>query len=319
VLTVTVNRAGRGDCILLRFGEDEGTSRSILIDSGPAAFSARFRLLLNSLQPSDAFCLTHIDSDHIGGLDRYLARYQCPRCQLWLPLEDTTCLRMSGEVPLSARQAERVRSRLAAVPHEKPRVLETRRIGQARLLFIGPSGARRETIEPNEDDSCDLPYPLSRQTDWFTSLEQLAEEPLHKDASMTNADSLVFLFEYQGVSILFTGDSTPDELEKSIALLGEGRKLDLIKLPHHGSCRNVFPGWLRRVDCRNFIISSDGAELPDKQTIAVLLRYAKGEAIRIFANHAWWERDFLTPDDLRYIDGGLLICKDIGDLPWRLA
>lgn len=74
-MDITVIRAGRGDCIWIRW-EDQCV-HNIIIDSGPAATKAIFRRLIQQEITSkgeaiDLLVLTHIDDDHIRGFLYYL-------------------------------------------------------------------------------------------------------------------------------------------------------------------------------------------------------------------------------------------------------
>ena len=64
------------------------------------------------------------------------------------------------------------------------------------------------------------------------------------DASITNLSSIMFLVEFEGKKILFTGDGVGrdmlDILSEKKMLNSEGRlHVDILKVPHHGSERNV--------------------------------------------------------------------------------
>ena len=64
------------------------------------------------------------------------------------------------------------------------------------------------------------------------------------DASITNLSSIMFLMEFEEKKILFTGDGVGrdvlDILSEKKMLNSEGRlHVDILKVPHHGSERNV--------------------------------------------------------------------------------
>ena len=73
-----------------------------------------------------------------------------------------------------------------------------------------------------------------------------AEIAAFVDKSVYNLSSIVVLVESQGKRLLLTGDGRGDHtlagLEAAGLLDGEGRiDVDVLKLPHHGSVRNVEP------------------------------------------------------------------------------
>ena len=66
-----------------------------------------------------------------------------------------------------------------------------------------------------------------------------------ENTSPINESSLIVLFEYEDVKVLFTGDAGKEGLGEAIGFANEqGIKLDdctIIKMPHHGSRKNVNP------------------------------------------------------------------------------
>lgn len=63
--------------------------------------------------------------------------------------------------------------------------------------------------------------------------------------SPINESSLIVLFEYDGVKILFTGDAGKEGLSQAIEYANENEislnECTIIKMPHHGSRKNVNP------------------------------------------------------------------------------
>ena len=90
-----------------------------------------------------------------------------------------------------------------------------------------------------------------------------------KDAVITNDSSIVFLLSYQNKNILMTGDSSVRVFQKNLSNLPELKKIDVIKLPHHGSKNGNNDGILRLIDkykCEKTIVSTkeDDKELDKK-------------------------------------------------------
>jgi beta-lactamase superfamily II metal-dependent hydrolase len=106
----------------------------------------------------------------------------------------------------------------------------------------------------------------------------LAESEVEEDTSETNASSIGFLAEFEGKSCVFAGDALPDVLTASIRQLliqrGQRRlKVDAFKLSHHGSKHNTTSDLLRVLDCKRFLVSSNGNiyHHPDKEAIARII------------------------------------------------
>lgn len=85
---------------------------------------------------------------------------------------------------------------------------------------------------------------------------------------------------------------------------------DLVKLPHHGSVRNISEEWSQKINCRNYMICTDGFSHPDKQTIAKLLQWY-GE-IHVYGSVDWWSRFLLDEDkacNVHFAEGEKILWK----------
>jgi hypothetical protein len=82
------------------------------------------------------------------------------------------------------------------------------------------------------------------------------------DESVFNLSSIVVLAEAGKKRMLLTGDSRGDDVMnamKSSGLLKSGKvHVDLLKLPHHGSDRNVATEFFRSITADHHVVSADG-------------------------------------------------------------
>jgi len=82
------------------------------------------------------------------------------------------------------------------------------------------------------------------------------------DESVFNLSSIVVLAEAGKKRMLLTGDARGDDLMnalKTSGLLKSGKiHVDLLKLPHHGSDRNVATEFFRAVTADHYVVSADG-------------------------------------------------------------
>jgi hypothetical protein len=111
------------------------------------------------------------------------------------------------------------------------------------------------------------------------------------DRSVPNLSSITFLVEADGKSILFTGDGRSDhlldELDAAGRLDANGLlHVDVLKVPHHGSDRNVTKTFFRKVTADTYVISANGH--PDNPDLATLIwiveaAHAQSRPIRIVA------------------------------------
>jgi beta-lactamase superfamily II metal-dependent hydrolase len=105
--------------------------------------------------------------------------------------------------------------------------------------------------------------------DWYTKKQQTGKtEPILiqiLDKSVPNLASIMFLAEIKNRKILFTGDGlghdVVDTLSKN-AMLDQGGKfyVDVLKVPHHGSDRNISLEFFNTVIAKYYIISANGRD-----------------------------------------------------------
>jgi hypothetical protein len=85
------------------------------------------------------------------------------------------------------------------------------------------------------------------------------------DKSISNLSSIILLAECKNKKILFTGDGLGDDiieaLSKNAMLDKQGMfHADVLKVPHHGSDRNVSPEFFNTVNADYYVISANGRD-----------------------------------------------------------
>lgn len=107
------------------------------------------------------------------------------------------------------------------------------------------------------------------QERWDADLEELqkkeAEAQALDDESPFNLASISVLAEMKGKTMLLTGDARADhviagleEFSGAEPTPGHPFKVDLLKLPHHGSDKNVDDNFFKSVIADHYVISGDG-------------------------------------------------------------
>lgn len=276
------------------YAESEKMLREFLpiVDSGPTSSAGEFRNLLTSIIRSgetlDALIITHYDDDHIGGI---LKACDPGFTEIYF----NAYAEATETENLSATQNQRLfhsldRSKI----HSSVLAGDEIAIDGARIIVHAPkpemlSRAMAKMEEANAQ--------LASVSDWTCSLDDLMAKPYpSSDTSIANQSSIVFTFEYAGIRNLFCGDAWAENIP--------GGKYDLVKLPHHGSIRNISDALLSRIQADTFLICADGTSHPNKQTIAKLLQQYGN--ISIYSNYSWWMNGFLMTDDMKYIKNGNL-------------
>ena len=104
-----------------------------------------------------------------------------------------------------------------------------------------------------------------------------AKEAANLDRAVFNLSSIVVLARSAERTLLLTGDARSDDvvsgLEAAGLLTAAGAPLtvDVLKLPHHGSIRNVDDVFFKCVRARNYVISANGRDgNPEDDTLALL-------------------------------------------------
>lgn len=286
MLELYTYNAGKGDCIRLRFAE----THNIFIDTGVVGGAERFKALCDDIinvgETLDALILTHVDDDHIGGILYNLRKksYKCPFTEVWMNHLGGASI---SDRQLSVRQndevyAELIRRGVIVIPMTLGTVKE---IAGAKIEIIWPLPSMLESIPIVRRDTM-----LSRHNDYRYSLTELADKPITKrDVSPNNKNSIIFTFSYENHNLLFTGDAWAEDVIKAKG------QYDLIKLPHHGSARNISEEYASTITSKRFLICTDGVFHPDKQTIAKLEKWY-GDII-IYSPTDWWEKGFYTDGD----------------------
>jgi beta-lactamase superfamily II metal-dependent hydrolase len=96
------------------------------------------------------------------------------------------------------------------------------------------------------------------------------------DESPYNLSSIVVHAECDGKSMLLTGDARGDHVLSGLDQAGIAKDgathVDILKLPHHGSLRNIDPTFFQRITADHYVISANGHDgNPDKETLDMIV------------------------------------------------
>lgn len=122
--------------------------------------------------------------------------------------------------------------------------------------------------------------------DWLNAQENsiLSNDPFvmaNSDASVPNLSSIMFLAKVDNRTMLFTGDGRSDHLLNGLRKIGllnsQGQMhVNVLKLPHHGSNRNLTRTFFRKVTADIYIASANGRDgNPDLATLIWIVEAAK--------------------------------------------
>jgi beta-lactamase superfamily II metal-dependent hydrolase len=99
------------------------------------------------------------------------------------------------------------------------------------------------------------------------------------DTSAANLSSLVLLAEVGKKRMLLTGDARGDKILEGLEQIGLLKKdgkskihVDIFKMPHHGSDRNIDPILFQRITADHYVFSGNGEHgNPERETLQMLL------------------------------------------------
>jgi hypothetical protein len=146
-------------------------------------------------------------------------------------------------------------------------------------------GLRLTALGPNQDRIQALHADWEREIKrrgWATDQEGRALAAAYVDTSVYNLSSLIVLAELNGKRMLLTGDARGDDILGGLGaagLLKTGRvHVDLLKLPHHGSDRNVETDFFRRVTADHYVVSGNGEHGNPEIATLQMISEARGKA-----------------------------------------
>ena len=292
VFSLEALQAFQGDSLLLYAGD-----KLCLIDGGPGqTWSKSLRPRLEQLRAArapgggplriDLAMVSHIDDDHINGLTDFggamveLADDSQPLPYevggLWHNAFDDVLGNRADEVPAaggpvvaSVGQGRVLRDQAVRLgwPRNEPfggLVIAPRAVpfGAATLTVVAPTAAALDRLDAKWEQV------LARQA----AGAQVAE---YADRSVFNLSSIVVLAEADGRRMLLCGDARGDHvlegLEAADVMANSVLALDVLKLPHHGSIRNVEADFFERLPARHYVISADGRDgNPESATLEAI-------------------------------------------------
>lgn len=305
-----------GDCLLLEYGTPQQPRYMLVDGGPANTFEQHLSAVLKKLKSSgrdlELVILSHVDTDHVTGLLDYFAELRgndagaypavggvwhnsfgqtidpngtlAPRLQA--VMNATAAIMMPQAAMAINGIAEGNQLRTQAVLLGLPLnagfpdnliITDTagapKSFGNLTLTIAGPTQANldelraewEEWLEKHEDDLAGaVPRVMA-----------------NADRSVANLSSIQLLAEADGKTLLLTGDGRSDHLLQGLRqadlLDGNGAlHVDVLKLPHHGSDRNVTRKFFRTVTADTYVASADGTHgNPDLATLIWIVEVAR--------------------------------------------
>jgi beta-lactamase superfamily II metal-dependent hydrolase len=329
MLRVEALPAGDGDCLWVEWRDAGGTRHRMLIDGGhgqparlPGGLAERLARQPEDQRTFDLVVCTHIDADHIGGL---LALLTGPPAgfavaDLWF-----NGRRHLGDV-LGPAQGDQLSALITqrSVPWNRafggtavvvPAAggLPVITLPGLRITLLSPARAQLVRLaqawpqvladaEKAAEPVTPAPDVLSRaEHDRDVELHLLRGRPYAPDRSAANGSSIAFVAEDdEGSRLLLAGDAQAEVLVSALRRVTRGgsQRIDLCKVPHHGSQHNVSRELLALLNCRDWLISTNGARHGHPHRVAMARILCRPEA-----ETAWFNYRSATTEE--YLDPAL--------------
>lgn len=306
MFTLEFLNAKYGDSFLVRWGTPNG--RVMLVDGGPAGVYEtvlKQRLLQlpadgAGIRTIDVVCLSHIDDDHAVGLKRLLGEMRRQQQdnsvgpfavkRLWFnsvdELLDYKSPGLSASVQALVDDAAAYSSAVKAGYTTGGNIRDAAvALGLHGNPPFGTPLTEGAATTLNDDLHVSIVAPDREALDKLEKYWRLAQtkrDPdviaqAFKDYKVPNLSSIVLLLEYKSRTALLTGDARGDRilagLRATKRLTDSGPlHVGLLKLPHHGSDRNVDADFFSHVHADHYVISANGTYgHPSVDTLRILV------------------------------------------------
>lgn len=290
-ITINFLPAGYGDCFLIKFDNN----KTLLIDGG-----TRETMSENSKRLENVFgfennyiLLTHVDSDHIGGINLIFEQYEniykritsviyntFSDLKKFTPnaMDEPPTIKINDSKMTSYTQGKFFEDKLRElnIPVCSNLIAGMQfSIDDININILSPSISSMEKYKSWEENKSRA-Y-TTKMSDYHRTIDELYELPFIEKKTVTNSSSISVIIEYKSKKLLFLGDSAPSDVVNSLVDLGYSKdnklKVDIVKVAHHGSRHNTSNELLEMILCNKFLISTDGKthKHPDKESLSRII------------------------------------------------
>ncbi|MBI9032256.1 hypothetical protein JEZ13_09695 [bacterium] len=293
-MEIKVLKAKHGDCIIIKWHTPDGDERFILIDSGVNATSFLLKKEFEAIHQLEAFILTHIDDDHIGGflklcsmgqsIPTNILKYFINTPELINIIENNTKKSISQANNLIGFLKKNNQfHKCSSLSFENNSALRTLVKDGLEIKVLSPNKIQLDKLkeefhkyETVQNDSTKKSIDIGQDLVDLKTLETY-NDSINND--ILNDSSIVLLLEDNDNSILLLADSNPTIIEQNLRKIGYNELnpliIDYVKLSHHGSKYSISKAFLSIIKSNNYIVSTNGgygsSKHPDRETIAKIV------------------------------------------------
>jgi len=298
----------QGDAILLFFRDGK---KSILVDTGTRRSYTKGVLKneIKILQSVDLLILTHPDEDHIGGVLKYFEdkkRINSVFKSVWfnagLLIHDelnigkkniqNVTISDSDDLEMSIKQGITLEGLLKDENIWHDRLIkagDNYNLNFCNILILSPEIEDLKVFYGAWEVEIGKQMEMAATNDYHQSIADLIKIKFVENGTIANKSSIAFMIEVDNSKMLLMGDAFPSVIETNIRKLGYNEKkklnLNIVKVSHHGSGSSISPSLLNIIDCKKFIISTNGSNgLPSKECLARIITHRE-ERICLYFNY----------------------------------
>lgn len=137
------------------------------------------------------------------------------------------------------------------------------------------------------------------------------------DKAVTNLASIVMLVEKNGRKLLLTGDALGSDVVEGAQVAGllDGGPLavDVLKIPHHGSIRNLDDAFLDIFPARHYVLSGDGKDgNAEPAAVKAILDAAGDREVTLHFTYSLDQMEARTDFDRKGMEAVLAAAKATG-------
>lgn len=264
--------AKTGDSFIVECG-----NRAFLIDGGTRVVANDIKRYLGGDKTCqlEAIFVTHVDNDHVGGIVKLFTNFK-KFVPITVPVYmNHPCLvhaNTNQEALVTYQDGDTLKSLLEVNNYSLKEAKSNQIINFDDVVFniLTPNQVLLDCLYKSWDKKIDEGLVSSDIIEIdFSVIPDEPKNTLGND--IINASSMSFIMSYKSKSILFLSDSLPEVMDEVIVTK---RKFDVVKVSHHGSKHNTSLKLLEKIDCNNFIISTNGPrnyKHPHPETIIRLI------------------------------------------------
>ncbi len=316
-LSIKGLRANHGDCFLFK-ESDEGIT--FIVDCG---LKVTYKQQITKFTDKAHFIiLTHIDEDHILGaiplIEDVPNKFSINKVYL-NSSQLISSVESHGNISVKqAKTVERLLQEkqipcLTLIQGEKLKITK-----ELSLDIISPTKSNLQLLyekkfREKDDSDRETNISVNSSEQSVADLVVKKDDFLKIESDIVNACSIAFILNYKEKKLLYLSDAHPEVISDYLENLGHTVnnkiKVDLVKLSHHGSSKNISKRLLGLISCSNYWISTNGGNAKSKHPspitlakIAVLCSKGDSEFITFYFNH--------TVESIEARNGSLMTPKD---------